>query len=408
MSSLQKRILFVSYGGGHINALLPLIKALKKERVEVLILALTTSAKVLNDEGINYYSYSDFADQYSNNWYEYGKLLIGEENDDPINPVSYEESLAYHGINFVDLVSLHGEKIALSLYKKHGRQCFLPINFMKFILKSLSIDLLVATSAPRSERASFEAARDLGIASVCVIDLFAVKEVNWLSSDNYTSYYCVLNDEVKKHLIGSNIPEEKILVTGNPAFDSLIKYKGTSSEEFRAAKGWSKKDMVILFASQPEPTTHPLQEGQVGNPSLPLNVESELRRHISKSSNLKLVVRYHPSQSVSFSKQKGVYLSPNSEPLAQLLHAVDLCITFTSTVGLQAHLIGKPVISHRGSIFSADCPFPQMGVAEPVNNTQEMLRLVENYQKKPVANGVQVDIKNATNTITKFIMTKLL
>ncbi len=51
-------------------------------------------------------------------------------------------------------------------------------------------------------------------------------------------------------------------------------------------------------------------------------------------------------------------------PLEPLLHASDaVCIT-VSTVGLQAWLIGKPVVQVPGSMFDDGAPFAPMGMAQ--------------------------------------------
>ena len=50
-------------------------------------------------------------------------------------------------------------------------------------------------------------------------------------------------------------------------------------------------------------------------------------------------------------------------PLDDLLHACDAICTLTSTVGLEGHLIGKPVVQVGGSMFEDAAPFAAMGVA---------------------------------------------
>ena len=67
----QRTVLFVSYGGGHIAMVLPVMRALQARfphwRLEFL--ALTTAGQMARREGVHCLSYRDFA-----HWYDPGRL----------------------------------------------------------------------------------------------------------------------------------------------------------------------------------------------------------------------------------------------------------------------------------------------------------------------------------------------
>lgn len=51
-------------------------------------------------------------------------------------------------------------------------------------------------------------------------------------------------------------------------------------------------------------------------------------------------------------------------PLPTLLHAVDLVVTLTSTVGLEGHLAGARVVQVQGSVFEEALPLARFAMAD--------------------------------------------
>jgi hypothetical protein len=164
-----------------------------------------------------------------------------------------------------------------------------------------------------------------------------------------------------------------VLVTGNPAFERLQQPEAREAgRAMRAAKGWSEDETVILWASQVEPEQHPFVP-RTGDPTLPRRIEASLRNVVQGNEKYRLVVRYHPSERVEFqSGQPRVDVSPSSEDLATLLHAVDIVVVTSSTVGLEAHLAGRQVLSVLGSVFTQDSPYGQMGIAVEVASPDQL------------------------------------
>ncbi len=73
-----KKLFFVSYGGGHIKLLLPVIKKLQKQNYELTILGLTTAISILDSEKIPYKSYKDYTFLFTDDYKKYGEKLIEE------------------------------------------------------------------------------------------------------------------------------------------------------------------------------------------------------------------------------------------------------------------------------------------------------------------------------------------
>lgn len=399
----MKHILFVCYGGGHAAMLVPVLKEIqKKKNYQLSVLALTTACSVMEAENIEYVTYKDFSRLAAPNFTDIGKSLVGSKSDSSIVP--YDESAAYYGINYLDLVEQHGDEIAEQMYFNSGRQCFYPINFVTRLLDELNVDLLIATNSPRTERAAFDAAGELGIKSLCLVDLFALQEVKWIGVQGYASKICVLNQSVKDMFINAGRQCDEIEVTGNPAFDSLVAPAVIiNGQMIKAERGWvDDKIITLLYASQPEPETHPFN-GLPGDPMLPRNIERLLREFVKCHKNYRLVVRYHPSENIEFQPQENVFFSPREENLHGLLHAVDIVIVTASTVGLEGHLIGKKIISIDNSIFTDDAPYSKMGISSGISKPEMLTEKIISISYNLAVQCKGIERLNATSKVISVI-----
>lgn len=345
-------VLIVTYGGGHVALIVPIARRLIELGYNVLIIAATTAAKSLEREGLKFVRFLDFHQAGSIDVQNWGTELLQTTSTN--NLVDDEESIAYLGLNFKELVGKYGEKEAKELYAKHGRQAFLPVELFKTWLSYINPQLVMTTNSPRSERAAILAAGALNIPSICCVDLFCIDEIAWIGAPKYADKVCVLDGEVRELLLSHGRGEEEVIVTGNPAFDRLFSQEAERMGSLlRIQHDPTRRLKTILFASQVEPHAHPFNPNIYGDPSLPLNIEDTLKAFVSETEGFQLIVRPHPSETRILPKneEKIKYL-PTNIPIENLLHAVDIVVIMTSTVGLQAHLLGKPVIVVAKSIFS--------------------------------------------------------
>lgn len=364
-------VLFAAYGGGHVTMLRPVSQALASEGVTSAFLGLTTAQADLASHGLDYFGFAELEGAHDPQVQAWGRELAGPETSQSVVP--YHESVAYHGLNFRDLVTTLGENAAREHYARHGRQSFLPVATMEALLKRLRPQIVVSTNSPRSEQALFIAARNLGIPSLCLVDLFAMQEIKWISQPRYASTICVLNEEVASFFAEHGCDPQTIVVTGNPAFDNLYAPETAAAGlALRAQKGFGDKDKVILWASNVEPTRHPFSDA-IGDPALPRRIEAELRRIVAGREGWHLFVRYHPSEKIDFEPGPNVSQSTRVESLHALVHAVDAVVVMTSTVGLEAHLAGLPVVSVDLSVFTADAPYSRMGVSQGVARIEDLM-----------------------------------
>lgn len=345
--------------------LAPVAKELLSRDREIAVLALTTAPSVFRLQGVETFGIEDIVDQVEGYALakELGAWLANGQSASAL--VSKSETEAYLGVGYGDLVRTHGAAIAEQRFAEIGRQAFLPISFFRQLFSQARPRGIVATNSPRSERAALESARFADIPSVCLVDLYARWEIEWCAQPAYADRICVLNSHVADHFAARGVPSDKLSVTGNPAFDRLstIDYNALR-ERFRTRHGMGLGQRVVAFISQPEPELHPfsLERGDV---DLPLRIERELAASFGDDPNVVLAFRLHPSEDRDHVERGYRILhSTAADALDELLCAADCIVTSSSTVGVEAGLLGIPVVQAMASVFSADLPLVDMGYAQ--------------------------------------------
>ena len=357
-----KTVLFVAYGSGHIKMLIPVAQALAASGLgRPVVLALTTAAPAARAVGLDVVQFKDFVEPADAPALAHGRRLMAGLGG-PIDDA--EETAAYLGLSFADLVAELGQAQAESRYAEKGRQAFLPTATLTRILKKIRPYVVVATNSPRAERAAIVAAGQLGIPSVCVVDLFAIDEVRWIGDAGYADRVCVLNESVKQFLIASGRRAEQVVVTGNPGFDALNDADAMAQgQQIREARGWTGK-RVMVWPNQVEPAVHPF-DGRTGNPDFPARALEQVMAWVLSRSDVVLCVRARAGEPVpALPQDPRVVLTGQDWPLAPLLHAVDLVVTLSSTVGLEGHLAGCRLVQVVGSVFDSAMPLARYGVAD--------------------------------------------
>jgi len=357
----MKKVLFVCYGSGHVRMVLPVARALQASgRAQVQVLGLTTAATVVRDAGLPLLQVKDFAGPGDATALAKGRVLM-----QAMGAVADEaETAAYLGLSYAELEAEVGAEEAQRRYARDGRQAFLPVALLQRILKVVGPNLVVATNSPRAERAAVLAARQLGIPAVCIVDLFAVDEARWIRALDYADRVCVLNEFVRDFLVASGREPGQIAITGNPAFDALQDDATVrEGQALRTAKGWARH-RVLLWPSQVEPAFHPFN-GQPGDATLPARVLGAVVRWTLAHEDVVLCVRPRAGEAPpELPAHERIVLTGQDWRLPVLLHAVDVVVTLTSTVGLEGHLAGTRVVQVLGSVFDRAMPLARFGIAD--------------------------------------------
>ncbi|SLN74102.1 hypothetical protein TRL7639_04493 [Falsiruegeria litorea R37] len=355
-------VLFVTYGGGHCRMVIPVAQELEARGIKTCVFALTLAIPPVRDSGLDWFGYSNLPQAQDPHVQSMGKELSKGFPTD--GPVAIEETVAYMGLNYRDLELTHGAEAAEALYAESGRFKFHPYHIMLETLELIRPKVVVATNSPRSERAAIEAASHLDIPALCMIDMFAIQEKEWIKEPGYGTKVSVLNEWVRDMLIENGRPAGDIHITGNPAFDQLqtdeVRAKG---QALRTDRGWGQEGRTtLLYASAPESPTDPYT-GEPADMELPLKVENELKAIVAANEELELVIRRHPSEDQTVALAPRVHQSTMADDIDVLLHAVDIVAVTCSTVGFQGYLAGRDVLSVECSVVSRDAPYGAFGIS---------------------------------------------
>jgi hypothetical protein len=376
----MKKVLFVCYGSGHVRMVVPVAQALQRAgRAEVQVLALTTAADVVREAGLPLLQFKDFVRPEDAAAVAHGRELARSL---PF-VVDADETAAYLGLCYRDLVDEVGATEAARRFARNGRQAFLPRATLRRVLATLRPDAVVATNSPRAERAAVEASRALAIPCVCIVDLFAFDEVRWIGQPAYADKVCVLNEAVRSFLVAAGRDPSEIVVTGNPAFDALhAPGVAEAAARLRRERGWEQQ-RVLLWPTQMEPALHPFS-GVPGDPSLPVRALATVVRWTLAQPDAVLCVRPRAGEAPpALPADPRIVLAGQDWPLAPLLHAVDLVVALTSTVGLEGHLAGARLVQVLGSVFDDAMPLARFGVADAAVPVDELAAALLQWSRVP-------------------------
>ena len=275
-----------------------------------------------------------------------------------------------------------GEQGAAERYAAQGRRGFLPIQFMGKVIDHFKPALVVSTSSPRSEQAVIEAALSRGIASMTMLDLFALPHDYIFQQTVHAELITVLSEFAKDNLIASGVDPARILVTGCPAYDAMFDPANSSAgKDMRDQLGWEGKKVVMWAGNLEE--DGPGVTDETRGTALASRVESCLRDWVKENTHAALIVRYHPTQYhlfESFAQHPRVYVSdPSVDKLQPLLHAADILVVQTSTVGFEAALVGKRVLalSYSPMVINFDFDYGKLGLGESISSLQALVPAIE-------------------------------
>ncbi len=109
------------------------------------------------------------------------------------------------------------------------------------------------------EKKFLAAARNLGIPSIAVLDFWANYAQRFSHRDSDLCYLpdriAIMDDLAYREMVADGIPEDRLMITGQPAFDAVysrwIAYSAAERERNRYQFDLGQDDFVVVFVSQP-------------------------------------------------------------------------------------------------------------------------------------------------------------
>jgi hypothetical protein len=350
--------------------LAPVARALRARGVEVDLIGFTTGRAYFERAGLEANSAVALLDpdpEADAPWLSAARPFLGQSHPE-IRP---EETEAYFTVGMRDLGERIGLDAAVALVAAIGRKAFEPVAAMERYIQRTRPDLVVSTTSPRFELALLRAARRQGVPSVALGDLFLIDEREWILSGDYADHLAVISPVVAEALKRDGLTGVQTHVTGNPAFDSML--PGPQDAERRASLreklGLSGRTVILWSATQ---------LGAValdGRPyALPEQVVEAMERICARDPDFAYLLRPHPN--APFGMPEGARNGLLDHGLLEAMDAIlvaDVVCTEVSTMGLQAALLGKPVVC---VAFPDEAGYPHYGLAQIAQTLDDAVEMI--------------------------------
>lgn len=190
--------------------------------IDAQILPLTTAVPYCEIHNIDFIKIEDFFSL--NHCSEIEQNFITEtakKNYSPNLNISFNHTLAYHGIGLSELFSNHGYLNGKEIFIKKGRKSFLPLKFAEKLINIIKPAAIITTNVPRMELAFRMQGLKKNIKVFALDDLIGnFKKKQYISSN----FVFVDNIVAKNNLIKNDFKGE-IIISGNPVYEDLYKQK---------------------------------------------------------------------------------------------------------------------------------------------------------------------------------------
>ena len=177
-------------------------------------------------------------------------------------------------------------------------------------------------------------------------------------------------------------PPETQVITGNPRYDSIVTGKSKEKEKFKIYDelGLDRQKGIVVIATS--------WYAGVASSFSPEDVEDFILQTLKAMKQFpekQVVVKLHPADFETYNKLTkkisdelniGIFITRRY--LWELLGMCELLITHTSTVGLEAMLLNKPVVTFYSKDISSLVPYNATAAVVKVNEAAELVFAIRN------------------------------
>lgn len=291
-----------------------------------------------------------------------------------------------------DILKYHG-------ITSHDLPASVDIGVISSLLKQSKISLLLTATSYNNlnwERNFIGEARKLGIFSFSILDFWSNYALRFSDAQGNLIYVpdkiAVMDDLAKNDMISAGFPQDCIVITGQPAFDALLKYREQFSiikkNQIRNSIGIKNNESFIIFASQPLSEIYGARAASIlgyDEKTVLEKVINSLEKISEKNKkDITLLIRPHPRESLqdfaAYKSQKiQIILSADDESW-NLIMAADLIIGMTSIFLIEACFLGNIVVSLQPDLRNTDVlPTNKTGLSIGIYKKEEILDTLEKF-----------------------------
>lgn len=368
----QLRPLLMSYGGGHAQIMAAVAEALIARGCRPSLIGLTTAAHLFKLRGLPVQSVLALQESVRESDSQI-TALVAEATRDQVHPdILPEETTAYFAIGITDLVQRLGADAAREQLRVNGRKAFMPVAPMVRYLERTRPDVVVTTTSPRFEHAMLQAARQLGIPSLAISDLFLLREREWIVPGPFAEHLTVFAPMVRSDLLAAGLVGTEIHVTGNPAFDTLRDRPGDASRRATLRKQLGVQDKTVILW----PAAQLGARGRSGDLYAgPQDLIPVFESLCQSEPEFAYILRHHPNSAFTLGDDAPHGILDDGRTLSpeDALLVADVVCAEVSTMGLQAALKGIPVICVK---YAEDAVYPLNGMGQAAADLDEMKQML--------------------------------
>lgn len=379
VSSDKKKILIIPFIQTMTPVIVPVIRELEKnENNQLLVLRYDLlrdrMKRDLEREGIQYNTFEGYCTREVKTRINRRVKFIKNRWNTLKNDVDFKKSITYLNIPIWDLV----EDLFLFYFSTRVRfiEIMRYIETMRHILDLEQPDIIV-TLDDLSEvgNPTMMLGKSKEIPTLCIQHGAFREEDSFIFGPSLADKIAVSGEYIKEFLIKRDVRPEQLVVTGFPKFDTLFQgEKLLNKEEIYKKLGISPDKEIILF------TTQPRKENEENAQAVFKAMKEFPDKH--------LVVKLHPRESdktlyLRIAKKIGLanFTIVRDFNLYDLLSICELNVTGVSTTGLEAMILGKPVISM--NLKRVMDRYMGSGVTINVHKADELASIIKGVLENP-------------------------
>jgi glycosyltransferase involved in cell wall biosynthesis len=350
--------------------MLPAIKALeRKERVGVMGSG-WSAQKAFLGAGISFTVLEDYASGRTVAEVEEGEKWLEKKWSELKDSRNFAKSFEFRGTSFMELAE---ERLRL-FFERDFVKCMQEIGLAKeFFRREEPKAIVLATDSLARERALVFAAKKFRVPSIVlqhgIPSHFKHTSYRELAADELIAWGRKSKELFKRH----GISGKKILVAGNPKFDSYVRKPVRDKRGLCKKLGLNPDRKIVVLATQPF-----YQISSAVFPEERIEFIASAAEAVEKT-GAQLVVKVHPSDSVEEVRElAGNAVVEKRIDLNSLLNACDALIVHNSGIAVEAMIVGKPVLVVNLTRRKDVVPYVEEGAAFGV---YEKNKLVESVKK---------------------------
>jgi len=273
----------------------------------------------------------------------------------------------------------------------------IPTSLATARLRDVSLLLTGTSAAPIDcEKKFIAAARASGIPSLAVLDFWSNYAERFSDARGRLIYLpdriAVMDTDARDAMIAAGIPPDRLVVTGQPAFDELAdlrrRFTPTQRRMIRINSRVPSNALLVLFVSQPlvrlfgTDATNPRCPGYDERSAFSAVVSALEEIAAQSERDVVLIVRQHPKERVgqwrqAQSEQIRIDVLHEHSP-RQVMLAADLVVGMTSTLLVEACLLGCVTVSLQPNLRTPDkFPLSRWGVGCSIYRADEIKPALE-------------------------------